>query len=137
MHYLPLSLEEMTICSRLPARFQKKPIPIGAPKSLNEDTQDDERSETSVDDRQAPPVNEQQPETGDSVAEADPNRQGRREGSRPGTANLATRDSKAGSSSIMAGSTSPLNSAHIEIGSRSPALTAPFSRLPDGANGQT
>lgn len=26
---------------------------------------------------------------------------------------------------------------HVEIGSRSPALTAPFSRLPDGANGQT
>lgn len=83
------------------------------------------------------PVNEQQPETGDSVAEADPNRQGRREGSHLGTANLATRDRKAGSSSITAGSTSPLNIAHFEIGSRSPALTAPFSRLPDGANGQT
>jgi len=117
--------------------ISEKPIPIGGPKSLNEDTQDDELPETSVDDRRAPPVNEQQPETGYSVAEPDPNRQGRREGSRPGTANLATRDSKAGSSSIMAGSTSPLNAAHIEIGSRSPALTAPFSRLPDGANGQT
>ena len=107
------------------------------PKSLNEDTQDDERPETSVDDRRAPPVNEQQRETGDSVAEADPNRQGRREGSHPGPANLATRDRKAGSTSITEGSTSPLNAAHFEIGSRSPALTAPFSRLPDGANGQT
>ncbi len=57
--------------------ISEKPIPIGGPKSLNEDTQDDELPETNVDDRRAPPVNEQQPETGDSVAEADPNRQGR------------------------------------------------------------
>lgn len=44
------------------------------PKSLNEDTQDDELPETNVDDRRAPPVNMgNSREAGDGVTDADPN----------------------------------------------------------------
>ncbi|MBW9117666.1 hypothetical protein JNB88_29030 [Rhizobium cauense] len=43
------------------------------PKSLNEDTQDDEMPETNVDEQRAPPVNMGgSREAGDSVADADP-----------------------------------------------------------------
>lgn len=43
------------------------------PKSLNEDTQDDELPETHVDDRRAPPVNMgNSREAGDGVTDADP-----------------------------------------------------------------
>jgi hypothetical protein len=43
------------------------------PKSLNEDTQDDELPETNVDDRRAPPVNlGNSREAGDGVTDADP-----------------------------------------------------------------
>jgi hypothetical protein len=43
------------------------------PKSLNEDTQDDELPETNVDEQRAPPVNMgNSREAGDRVADADP-----------------------------------------------------------------
>lgn len=43
------------------------------PKSLNEDTQDDELPETNVDDRRAPPVNMGgSREAGDGVTDTDP-----------------------------------------------------------------
>jgi hypothetical protein len=43
------------------------------PKSLNEDTQDDELPETSVDDRRAPPVNLGNSRvSGEGVPDADP-----------------------------------------------------------------
>ncbi|MBY2949904.1 hypothetical protein [Rhizobium leguminosarum] len=43
------------------------------PKSLNEDTQDDELPETNVDEQRAPPVNlGNSREGGDGVADADP-----------------------------------------------------------------
>jgi hypothetical protein len=43
------------------------------PKSLNEDTQDDELPETNVDDRRAPPVNMGNSRVaGDGVTETDP-----------------------------------------------------------------
>lgn len=43
------------------------------PKSLNEDTQDDELPETNIDDRRAPPVNMgNSREAGDGVTDADP-----------------------------------------------------------------
>lgn len=44
-----------------------------SPKSLNEDTQDDELPETNVDEQRAPPVNMgSSRESGDGVTEADP-----------------------------------------------------------------
>ncbi len=43
------------------------------PKSLNNDTQDDELPETNVDDRRAPPVNiGNSREAGDGLTDADP-----------------------------------------------------------------
>jgi len=43
------------------------------PKSLNEDTQDDELPESNIDDRRAPPVNMGgSREAGDGVTDADP-----------------------------------------------------------------
>ena len=43
------------------------------PKSLNEDTQDDELPETNVDEQRAPPVNiGNSRAAGDAVADADP-----------------------------------------------------------------
>jgi hypothetical protein len=43
------------------------------PKSLNEDTQDDELPETNVDEQRAPPVNMgNSREAGDAVTQADP-----------------------------------------------------------------
>jgi hypothetical protein len=43
------------------------------PKSLNEDTQDDELPETNVDEQRAPPVSMgNSREAGDGVADADP-----------------------------------------------------------------
>ena len=43
------------------------------PKSLNEDTQDNELPETNVDEQRAPPVNMgNSREAGDGVADADP-----------------------------------------------------------------
>jgi len=43
------------------------------PKSLNEDTQDDELPETSQDDRRAPPVNMgNSRQSGEGVTDADP-----------------------------------------------------------------
>ncbi len=51
-------------------------IPTSAklpPKSLNEDTQDDELPETNIDDRRAPPVNlGNSREAGEGVTDADP-----------------------------------------------------------------
>lgn len=53
-----------------------KSIPSSAklpPKSLNEDTQDDELPETNIDDRRAPPVNMgNSRESGEGVTDADP-----------------------------------------------------------------
>ncbi|WP_064713788.1 hypothetical protein [Rhizobium bangladeshense] len=53
-----------------------KPIPDSAklpPKSLNEDTQDDELPEANVDDQRKPPVSMgSSREAGDSVSESDP-----------------------------------------------------------------
>ena len=44
------------------------------PKSLNEDTQDDELPENNVDDRRAPPVNMgNSRQAGEGVTDADPN----------------------------------------------------------------
>lgn len=44
------------------------------PKSLNEDTEDDELPENNVDDQHAPPVNMgNSREAGDGVTDADPN----------------------------------------------------------------
>jgi hypothetical protein len=52
------------------------PIPSSAklpPKSLSEDTQDNELPETNADDRRAPPVNMgNSREAGDGVTDADP-----------------------------------------------------------------
>ncbi len=56
--------------------MSNNPIPISAklpPKSLNEDTQDDELPETSVDDQRAPPVNMgNSRQSNDGVTQADP-----------------------------------------------------------------
>lgn len=58
--------------------MSNKPIPDSAklpPKSLNEDSQDDELPETNVDDHRAPPVsmgNSRQ--SNDGVTQADPQR---------------------------------------------------------------
>lgn len=56
--------------------MSNKPIPDSAklpPKSLNEDSQDDELPETNVDDHRAPPVNMgNSRQSNDGVTQADP-----------------------------------------------------------------
>ena len=58
--------------------MRTKPIPDSAklpPKSLNEDTQDDELPEANVDDRRKPPVSMgSSRQAGDGIPDSDPQR---------------------------------------------------------------